>query len=105
MTEKKLSGKIKDAASKALENELNELIEGSKADVRAFAAEMANDALEAGLTLPADRRVAVLGQMKDDLKVLAEKHRLRAVNGAWDVVEQVAMASLKTAVTVAVAAV
>lgn len=93
--------KLKLDVSRTLADGVGDLLEGSREDMEAFGAAIADDMLEAYLTGREDLTEILEAQ----LKVVAEINRVRAENHTWTVVTKVTRAILEAAVAGALAAI
>lgn len=95
--------KLAEQAIEGFQTALREVVEGAAADLQAYAAEMANDAIDIAL-LPAQEREPLMQELGDQAQLIAEKHRLRAVDAGWDVVRKVTNTAIQVSVRMAAAA-
>lgn len=73
---------FRDALADAVQSQLDDLLEGAEADVRQFAVAIANDLTRAASQGDSEMVAALSEQMQ----LLGEINRVRAVNEAWDTV-------------------
>lgn len=85
---------LTDAVSAVLKDQLSALANGAAADVRAYAQAIAGELISAS----ADGRAEVTEELMDQLKLLAEKHRITLVNRGWATLSKVADVLLGMAV-------
>lgn len=91
---------LKATTAAAIAEGVEELVVGAKEDVRAFGVAIAGDLLEATLS----GKEKVVGQLLDQLKLVAELNKLRAVNATWAAVTKVVKAILSAVLGAALAA-
>lgn len=70
---------VRDNLTSMLTESLDDLMEGAKEDIQAYAGQMAASAAQA-VMLGSDARTALLNELIDQSRLLAEKNRLRVVN-------------------------
>lgn len=85
--------RLKADVADSLSDALADLLEGAQADLQLYAESISRDALEAHLT----GQEEIQGQLLDQLKLLAEIHRIRVENHAWTVVASVTRAVFRAA--------
>lgn len=69
------------------------LVEGAAADLQAYGEEISKDLLRA----VRDDRPEIAAEVKNQIKLLAEIHRLRTVSTSWEVVANAALMLAKAA--------
>lgn len=92
-----------DALEKAARDGLRPLLEGAERDLQNYAKDIARNITQV-ITLPEERRQAVLDELQGQASALLEQHRLRARAQAWQTVQKVLEVLARAAATMAVTA-
>lgn len=98
-----LRHKLTEQATEGFREALKSVVEGAADDLQQFAAEMATDSIEIAM-LPESEREPLMEELADQAKLLAEKHRLNAVDAGWDVVRKVSATAIQLSVRMAAVA-
>lgn len=85
--------RLKQDVAGTLSDALADLLEGAHDDMQRYAEAISRDALEAHLT----GQEEIQAQLLDQLKLLAEIHRIRVENHTWTVVASVTRAVFRAA--------
>lgn len=94
-----------EALSSSIRESLQDLVEGAQADIINFTDKIAIDSVNALTITDPERRERVLKELGDQVMMVGELNRIRAVNAGWDTVARVIRVAQRTALALLGAAI
>lgn len=91
--------------SASIRESLQDLVEGAQQDIINFTDKIATDSVNALSITDPERRERVLKELGDQVMMVGELNRIRAVNAGWDTVARVIRVAQRTALALLGAAI
>ena len=79
---------VTDRIELVLKDEASTMLRGATEDMRVFLRTIAEDTAVAATITDQDERIRLLGEIRNRLPVLRERHRIKAVRRGWEAFEK-----------------